>query len=100
MFLRAARHAELDPLTGVSANIMCGQEGNYGTSAFQVMLDINKMNTLGEKALEEKIAIDKLLSAEDSSDICAKQNIEITATTTFIKQKDMGHLDDDYEPGF
>ena len=46
MFLRAARHAELDPLTGVSANIMCGQEGNFGTSAFQVMLDIQKIQQL------------------------------------------------------
>jgi len=30
MFLRAARHAELDPMTGVSANVMCGQEGYFG----------------------------------------------------------------------
>ena len=33
MFLKAARHAELDPMRGVSANIMCGQEGYFGTSA-------------------------------------------------------------------
>ena len=25
MFLRAARHGELDPMRGVSANVMCGQ---------------------------------------------------------------------------
>jgi len=39
MFLRAARHAELDPMRGVSANVMCGQQGYFGTAAFQVMLD-------------------------------------------------------------
>ena len=40
MFLRAARHGELDMMHGVSANIMCGQEGNFGTNSFQVFLDM------------------------------------------------------------
>ena len=40
MFLRAARHAELDLMTGVSSNIMCGQEGYYGTGSFQVLLNL------------------------------------------------------------
>jgi DNA-directed RNA polymerase II subunit RPB1 len=39
MFLSAARFGELDNMRGVSANVMCGQEGYYGTSAFQVLLD-------------------------------------------------------------
>ena len=39
MFLHAARHGELDTLRGVSANVMCGQEGYYGTSAFQTYVD-------------------------------------------------------------
>ena len=42
MFLRAARHGELDDMHGVSSNIMCGQEGYYGTGAFKVVLDIDK----------------------------------------------------------
>ena len=29
MFLRAARHAELDNMRGISANVMCGQEGFF-----------------------------------------------------------------------
>ena len=37
MFLKAARHAELDLMTGVSANIVCGQDGYYGTGSFQVL---------------------------------------------------------------
>ena len=48
MFLKAARHAELDTMRGISANVMCGQEGFYGTSAFQVVLDINEMKKLEE----------------------------------------------------
>ena len=39
MFLQAARHGELDNMRGVSANVMCGQEGYYGTSSFQVHID-------------------------------------------------------------
>ena len=39
MFLQAAKHGELDNMRGVSANIMCGQEGFYGTSAFQLYVD-------------------------------------------------------------
>ena len=100
MFLRAARHAELDPVTGVSANIMCGQQGNFGTSSFQVMLDINKMNELGEKALEEKISLDTELMTEDATDLCSKQNLEMSDDIKYIQSTDMGKIDDDYDPGF
>ena len=44
MFLKAARHAELDCMRGISANVMCGQQGFYGTAAFQVLADINDFN--------------------------------------------------------
>ena len=37
MFLKAARHAELDIMRGVSSNVMCGQEGYYGTNCFQLL---------------------------------------------------------------
>ena len=43
MFLKAARHGILDTMRGVSANVMCGQEGYFGTSAFQVILDLDKL---------------------------------------------------------
>ena len=52
MFLNAAKHAEVDIVRGVSANVMCGQEGYFGTSAFQVILDYDKMSNLD---LETKI---------------------------------------------
>jgi DNA-directed RNA polymerase II subunit RPB1 len=98
MFLRAARHAELDPMTGVSANIMCGQEGYFGTGCFQVMLDINKMK--GNKLLEKDIDIQALMSAENTSDPCSLQNIQISNTAEFIGGKDTGVVDDEYDPGF
>ena len=65
MFLKAARHAELDLLTGVSSNIMCGQSGYYGTSSFQVMLNIDEVNKLEAASLDKKIEIDKLLQVEN-----------------------------------
>ena len=52
MFLNAAKHAEVDIVRGVSANVMCGQEGYFGTSAFQVILDYDKMSNLD---LETKV---------------------------------------------
>jgi len=39
MFLKAAKHGELDTMRGLSANIMCGQEGSFGTNAFQLFYD-------------------------------------------------------------
>ena len=77
MFLRAARHAELDLMTGVSANIMCGQDGYFGTGAFQVLLDINEVNKLEAKTLEEKINVEDMLKIENENDYCSKNNIKI-----------------------
>lgn len=44
--LRAASHGELDPVTGVSANIMFGQTIAGGTSMSRVALDEDEMNIL------------------------------------------------------
>ena len=58
MFLQAAKHGELDEMRGVSSNIMCGQQGYYGTSSFQVYVDTNdlldKYQELYKKNMEEE----------------------------------------------
>ena len=101
MFLRAARHAELDIMTGISANVMCGQEGYFGTGFFQVMLDINELGRLtGNKELEEEKDIDDMLTVEDTSGVCSTQSIAINNNTDLIAATDMGDIDDDYNPGF
>ena len=46
MFLKAARHGELDQMRGVSANVMCGQEGYFGTSAFSCVLDTDALSAI------------------------------------------------------
>ena len=98
MFLRAARHAELDLMTGVSSNIMCGQEGYFGTGSFQVMLDINKMK--GNKTLEQDVDIQAMMQGENPNDTCSLQNIQISNTAEFINGTDTGDIDDEYDPGF
>ena len=100
MFLRAARHAELDVMTGVSSNIMCGQEGYYGTGSFQVLLNIDEMNKLGAAKLEQTINIDDMLQIENPNDVCAKKNIMINSSTDYINSNNTGAIDDDYELDF
>jgi len=100
MFLRAARHAELDLMTGVSANIMCGQDGYFGTGAFQVLLDINEVNKLEAKTLEEKINVEDMLKIENENDYCSKNNIKINDNGELITGQNSGTIADDYDIGF
>jgi len=104
MFIRAARHAELDTLRGVSANVMCGQEGYFGTSAFQVLLDIEKTQTLTAaseyKFVDVEDEIDQMFgSVENRDDPCGPNRIAITNNVVTIKAENMGE-DNDYDPGF
>ena len=78
MFLRAARHAELDLMTGVSSNIMCGQDGYFGTSTFQVLLNMNEMMKIGEKEYKEEVVDNDFIFDDDH--VCSKKNIEIKST--------------------
>jgi DNA-directed RNA polymerase beta' subunit len=104
MFLKAARHAELDTLRGVSANVMCGQEGFFGTSAFQVVLDIEEMQKL-EATSEYKMVnpeeeIEKFFGAvENPEDPCGINKITIQNNVVTIKTEDLGK-DNSYNPGF
>jgi len=101
MFLRAAKHAELDIMTGISANIMCGQQGYYGTSSFDIMLDINEISKLKSKNMEKKFDIDNLMDEIDNSeDFCSVNNIKIDDGSSQIKSKNTGNIDDDYDMGF
>jgi DNA-directed RNA polymerase II subunit RPB1 len=100
MFLRAARHAELDTMTGISANVMCGQEGYFGTGYFHVLLDINKMGELGRKSIERKKDISNILGMQDQAGKCSIKNITINHDATVINKDNMGEIDDDYDMGF
>ena len=104
MFLRAARHAELDTLRGISANVMCGQEGFFGTAAFQVVLDIDEMQKLQETSEYKPINIDEEIekffgAVENVEDPCGINKIAIQNNVITIQAEDMGK-DNNYNPGF
>jgi DNA-directed RNA polymerase II subunit RPB1 len=103
MFLKAARHAELDTMRGVSANVMCGQEGMYGTAAFQVVLDINEMIKMDEQRKyefmdEDKIIEDGLMGEVDGDgSSCGKDTLTMHTNVANIHFVDLGD-DNDYDP--
>lgn len=102
MFLKAARHGELDILRGVSANVMCGQEGLYGTNCFQVVLDMEKMRELDAQTpvvqtnVEQEL--EEMYQGLTKKDDCA--NVIINNNLSTIKTKEVGQLADKYNAGF
>jgi DNA-directed RNA polymerase II subunit RPB1 len=54
IMLRAALYGELDPITGVSANIMTGQPIRGGTSYSQIILDEEALLKYTAEAPEDK----------------------------------------------
>ena len=104
MFLKAARHAELDEMRGVSANVMCGQEGYFGTSSFQVLLDMNKMMKFtGEmkyNVMDANDEIDAAFEMENPDDACSIHNLSMNTTITNIKKENLGNVMMSYDAGF
>jgi DNA-directed RNA polymerase beta' subunit len=105
VFLNAARHADFDHMRGVSANVMTGQHGYYGTNSFGLVLDMKEMETLDDAVVDisdKNADIDKMfgLSVEDKTDLCAKNNIQIRNNVENIHQVDTGNCDDAYNAGF
>ena len=94
MFLKAARHGELDEMRGVSANVMCGQQGYFGTSAFNVYLNINKMKDLDEVAIQEETNEDDLSILSETGE-CSISNIKLQNNTSIQNTIDLGE-DDEY----
>ena len=104
MFLKAARHAELDTMRGVSANVMCGQEGFFGTSAFQVVLNLEEMQKMEAVNEYKNVDIDEEIEkyfgfVENPEDPCGINKIAIQNNVITIKAEDLGK-DNDYNPGF
>jgi len=104
MFLKAARHAELDTLRGISANIMCGQEGMFGTSAFQVVLDIEELQKLEAVSEYKPLDVDEEIenffgTSTDAEGSCGINKISIQNNVITIKASDLGK-DTNYNPGF
>jgi len=104
VLLNASRHAEFDHMRGVSANVMMGQMGVFGTGAFQVVLDMEQMKNMPTVEVTKKDnnkEIEKMFgSFEDSSESCSKSSVTIQNNLDAIKKSDIGERDDGYDAGF
>ena len=104
VFLNAARHADFDHMRGVSANVMMGQVGYYGTNAFNLVLDMKETEKLADAQIDVSditTEIEKMfITSESKSDICSKSNIVIQNNIANIKQGETKICDDDYNMGF
>tara|TARA_E500000178_G_scaffold157166_1_gene156920 strand:+ start:890 stop:6949 length:6060 start_codon:yes stop_codon:yes gene_type:complete len=108
MFLKAAKHGELDIMKGVSSNIMCGQQGYYGTNCFKVLSDIEYMMSINQDNSEDKDeptndfmnvdAIESQLNETEDDLYCNIDNLTIHSNVENIKTHTI--LDDDYEIDF
>jgi DNA-directed RNA polymerase II subunit RPB1 len=80
MFLEASRHAEFDQMRGVSANVMCGQPGYYGTNAFSLLLDMNSVMEMEERAMDRTSVqnrIEELFGTIGKDDECSSSRIRL-----------------------
>jgi DNA-directed RNA polymerase II subunit RPB1 len=98
MFLKAAKHGELDIMRGVSANVMCGQKGHFGTNICQIIMNTNeyiKMNKENIIEIVEKVDIDKELTVPENNK-CSIENLEIRNNVRHIEKVDLGEIDENY----
>ena len=77
MLCRAARHGELDDLRGVSANIMCGQEGYYGTNLSQIMIDADIAPMDGKPPEVESVEKQFDGLARDGPEFCSEDKLHV-----------------------
>jgi DNA-directed RNA polymerase II subunit RPB1 len=104
VFLNAARHADFDHMRGVSANVMMGQVGYYGTNAFNLVLDMKETEKLADAQVDisnTSNEIEKMFKlGENKNDVCSKSSIFISNNISNIKQGEIKVCDDDYNMGF
>jgi len=107
VFLDAARHGEFDPMTGVSAAIMCGQQGGYGTSSFQVIMDTQALAGVEsvERATRAGPSVEETMqqrAAAQGGDACTLAALEIDNHIHTIRAAPAADVctTDDYDAGF
>jgi DNA-directed RNA polymerase II subunit RPB1 len=104
VLLNASRDGEFDHMRGVSANVMCGQFGNYGTGAFQVVLDMKEMEKLDAfdvNVTSVQESIEKGFEKRGTTGDCSKSDIAIQNNIANIAKDKTGNVcDDGYNVGF
>ena len=98
MFLNASRHGDFDQMRGVSANVMCGQPGYYGTNSFSLLLDLKALENVSASEVVKDDDINEHFENLEKEDIkCSMKKINIDNNVVNIKMKDVGSCDDEYE---
>jgi DNA-directed RNA polymerase II subunit RPB1 len=107
MFLNAARHGQMDNMRGVSANVMCGQFGYFGTGAFNLILDLKAIEQQNENPETVSFhnyqdeAEDALRGAKQSKkDISCQRDTVQMKNYLNEEEKHDEICDDDYDMGF
>ena len=106
--LEAARHGHLDNMRGVSANVMTGQFGYFGTGAFNLVLDLQEMeknNEQPEKVFytNYKENTEKAFAnakAEKKNISCDLDSVRIDNYLSESKIEENNCHEDDYDMGF
>ena len=100
MFLDASRHGEFDQMRGVSANVMCGQPGYYGTNAFGLLLDMKMMEESEDVGVENddlRAIIDaNFADILEKDDKCNMTKIAVNNNVSNLAAMDCGNYDDGY----
>ena len=109
MLLQAARHGQTDNMRGVSANVMTGQFGTFGTGAFNLILDLHEMEKINTEASAVESNQDyahdlekTLKEQQGATDKCAYENVVISnplRDTDVLVEESMCQ-NDDYDMGF
>jgi DNA-directed RNA polymerase II subunit RPB1 len=103
VLLDSARHANFDNMRGVSASVMMGQTGKFGTGVFDLVLDLEKLQSIDTGDITRKSRNaeieNKFGKFEDETNICSRSNIEIPNYIANVKRADVGSCDDNYDMG-
>jgi DNA-directed RNA polymerase II subunit RPB1 len=100
MFLDASRHGEFDQMRGVSANVMCGQPGYYGTNSFGLLLDMKAIEETDDADVEDENERGKIdanfADLLEKDDKCRMDKIAVDNNVSNLGATDYGDYDDDY----
>jgi hypothetical protein len=98
MFLEASRHGEFDQMRGVSANVMCGQQGYYGTNSFSLLLDMDAVMDMETRDMDRKDVndrIEELFGNVGKADECSLGRIRIDNNVHNLQVNASGACGDD-----
>jgi len=101
MLMRAARHGQLDPVTGVSANVMLGQRVPVGTGSFQVLLDPKRVREapVPKRRKRDEQDITAMFQTKVRTTGCQPDDLAIPDAVVQGTGVDAGAVPDDYDIG-